>query len=42
MHFWSSLFKFAESGDLETADIISQNSKRELFESRRPVKVFWN
>ena len=42
MHFLSNLFKFAECGDLKTTDIIFLNSKRELLESRRPVKVFWN
>ena len=30
MLLWSILFKFGESGDLETADTISLNSKREL------------
>ena len=38
--FWFTLFKFAESGDLEIADTISLNSKRELVENRRLVKVF--
>ena len=38
--FWSTLFKFAEIGDLETADTISLNSERQLTEIRCPKKVF--
>ena len=32
MLVWCTLFKFAEIGDLETANKISVNSKRELVE----------
>ena len=35
MLFWSTLFKFAEIGDLETVDKISLISKIELVEIRR-------
>ena len=44
MIFWFNLIKFAESGDQESADTISLNSKGELIETRGPVKVkvFWN
>ena len=31
---------FAEIGDLKTADIISLNSKIELYESRCPVNLW--
>ena len=42
MLLWSTLFKFAENRDLETTNTISLSLKRELVETQRSIKVFWN
>ena len=40
--FWFILLKFAEIGDLETANTICcVNSIREFVEIRRRIQVFW-
>ena len=40
MLFWSILIRFAQSRDLKTNITISVNTKREVVEIWRPIKVF--
>ena len=41
MLIWSTLFKFAKIGDLEIDNTLSLTFKRELVETRCPIKILW-